>query len=325
MPRIRGGPAAGRQITVPPNYHHLRPPAPARLAEFSGSELSSARDPPGPVRPDCRGTDLPASPSIYGLGPPPRSRSRPPGLHPLLARTSWDRTRAFLGARGADPPPGAPSPAGAARRGPARLLEPSPAMARARPPPPSPPPPGLLPLLPPLLLLPLLLPAGCRALEGERRRGVRPRLTAPGVARAWARVDPRCGSDEGWAHVGGGSVTRAAPGAGGWVGRTPPELPWRLQLAPRPAVGELWTAGGLTGVERPRKSRPSCELLWANSALAAEKRGPRRPREAKKWGRPTRRGRASETAAGLWRVGAKRTPRLGGGVVSEPVGVEREV
>ncbi|XP_058412166.1 ephrin type-B receptor 3 isoform X2 [Diceros bicornis minor] len=37
-------------------------------------------------------------------------------------------------------------------------------MARARPPPP-PPPPGILPLLPPLLLLPLLLPAGCRALE----------------------------------------------------------------------------------------------------------------------------------------------------------------
>ena len=32
-------------------------------------------------------------------------------------------------------------------------------------------PPGLLPLLSPLLLLPLLLPAGCRALEGKRRRG----------------------------------------------------------------------------------------------------------------------------------------------------------
>nr|XP_030717497.1 ephrin type-B receptor 3 isoform X1 [Globicephala melas] len=38
-------------------------------------------------------------------------------------------------------------------------------MARARPPPPPPPPPGLLPLLSPLLLLPLLLPSGCRALE----------------------------------------------------------------------------------------------------------------------------------------------------------------
>lgn len=70
----------------------------------------------------------------------------------------------------ADPPAGARSPAGAARRGPARLPEPVPAMARARPPPP-PLPPGLLPLLSPLLLLPLLLPAGCRALEGERRRG----------------------------------------------------------------------------------------------------------------------------------------------------------
>ena len=268
----------------------------------------SAPDPPGPVRPDSPGTDLPTSLSIARLRAPPRSRSRLPGLHPLLAWISWDhRARAFFGARRADPPAGARSPAGAARRGSARLPEPAPAMARARPPPPPPPPPGLLPLLSPLLLLPLLLPSGCRALEGERRRGARPRVKVSGVARAWAGKGPRCWSDAGWAHFGGGSVTRALSGGRrmGWGGRPRRCLGGSSYLCGRQSAG-CGIAGSSTRESVPRKSWPGRELLREYPALRAEERGPGHLLEARKCGRPTRQGGGSEADAGLWRVEAKR-------------------
>lgn len=83
----------------------------------------------------------------------PRWQSRPSALRPLPDGISWTVREPSSS--------GAPSPAGAARLAPHRAPR---AMAGARPPP------GLLPLLAPLLLL-LLLPAGCWALEGERRRG----------------------------------------------------------------------------------------------------------------------------------------------------------
>lgn len=74
------------------------------------------------------------------------------------------------------------------------------------------------------------------------------------------------------------------------VGRTPPELPRRLQWQRGPAVRGSWISGSSTRFELPRKSRHRCELLGENPALTAEKRGAQRPREARKCGRPTRRG-----------------------------------
>lgn len=91
------------------------PPRPASPSSLAPS-FPSARDPPGPVRPDSPRTDLPAYPRIALLRAPPGSRSRLPGLHPLLAWISWDRARAF-----SRPPSGSscgcPQPR---RRGPAR-------------------------------------------------------------------------------------------------------------------------------------------------------------------------------------------------------------
>lgn len=49
---------------APRTRDHLRP----LLPESSGIKPSSAPDPPGPVRPDSRGNDLPASTRSTGLG-----------------------------------------------------------------------------------------------------------------------------------------------------------------------------------------------------------------------------------------------------------------
>lgn len=140
-------PSSARRGLHPESRDHLRPLPP----ESSSDESRSTPDPPGPVRPDSRGTDLPASPRSAWLGD--TSVTEPPVCFaPPPCRDLLDCTRAF--SSGALGPPARPRSAPRAPR----------AMARALPPP------GLLPLLA-RLLLPLLLPSGCWALEGERRRG----------------------------------------------------------------------------------------------------------------------------------------------------------
>lgn len=86
-PSPRSDSGLRRTIGLPctPNYSHLCPLAPARLPESSGSERSSAQDLPRPVRPDSRGTDLPASPvrgagSGRRLGPGAARLDRTPSL-----------------------------------------------------------------------------------------------------------------------------------------------------------------------------------------------------------------------------------------------------
>lgn len=200
----------------------LAPSAPAGLSESSGSELSKR---PGSswTGPSRFPRDRPACIPQHRPGQGAASVPEPPSwIAPSPCLDLLGPCASLLRSPPNEPFRVCPQPRrrGPARRGPARLPEPALAMARARPPPPQPP--GLLPLLSPLLLLlPLLLPTGCRALEGEWRRGASPGVKVSGVAVAWPGEGPRCGFDAGRAHVGRGSVTHAFSGSWrmGWGGR----------------------------------------------------------------------------------------------------------
>lgn len=154
-------PSSARRGLYPESRDHLRPLPP----ESSSVESRSTPDPPGPVRPDSRGPTCRHLPGARGWATP-RLRSRPSALRPLPAGISWTVR---------EPSPRAPSAPPARPRSVPRAPR---AMARARPPP------GLLPLLA-RLLLPLLMPASCWALEGERRRGP-----------ARYQGDPPCGATD---------------------------------------------------------------------------------------------------------------------------------